>query len=100
MTIPLTFDWTALAWLYTRLRLWWAGRRWRRLSLPLVLALFSGCVPTAQFEETQSAAQVEGEGRRRAELQAQQLAAENEQLRAQMQQEKQALDERESRSDA
>ncbi|HYQ16117.1 MAG TPA: hypothetical protein VEQ58_10175 [Polyangiaceae bacterium] len=94
MTIPLTFDWTALAWLFTRLRLYWRARRWPRLSLPLVLALFSGCVPATQFEETQSAAQVAGEGQRRAELQAQQLTAENEQLRAQMQQEKRALDER------
>ena len=52
-------------------------------------------MPATQFEETQSAAQVEGEGRRRAEEQAQALARENEQLRAQMQQEKQALEQRE-----
>ena len=63
MSIPLTFDWLTLAWLKTRLHLWWrVGRASpRQLALLLVLGLFSGCVPVTRFEETQSAAQVEME---------------------------------------
>jgi chromosome segregation ATPase len=62
--------------------------------LLLLLGVFSGCVPVTRFEETQSAAQVEMEGRRRSEYQASQLQTENAELRAQMQQQRQSLDER------
>jgi flagellar motor protein MotB len=96
VTIPLTFDWLTVAWLKTRLSLWLRGRvSPRKLALLFLLGVFSGCVPATRFEETQSAAQVEMEGRRRSEQRAQELQAENAQLRAQMQQSAQALDERE-----
>ena len=97
MSIPLTFDWLTLAWLKLRLHLWWRRRRSspRQLAWLLALGVLSGCVPVTRFEETQSAAQVELEGRRRSEYQASQLEVENKQLRAQMQQQSQALDERE-----
>lgn len=97
MSIPLTFDWLTLAWLKTRLQLWWrAGRSSpRQLALLLVLGVFSGCVPVTRFEETQSAAQVEMEGRRRSEYQVSQLQAELAELRQRMQQQSQAIDERE-----
>jgi hypothetical protein len=94
VSIPLTFDWATLAWLYTRLRWWWRARAAGLPSL-LLLGLLSGCVPALQLEESQSAAAVEKETRHRAEAQLQQLQAENEQLRAKMLAEKQALDERE-----
>jgi chromosome segregation ATPase len=55
----------------------------------------SGCVPVTRFEETQSAAQVELEGRRRSEYEVSQLKAENAQLRSQLQGQDRALDERE-----
>lgn len=96
MTIPLTFDWLTVAWVKTRLELWLRGRvSPRKLALLLLLGLFSGCVPATRFEEAQSAAQVETEGRKRSEQEVQALQAENAQLRAQMQQSAQALDERE-----
>lgn len=95
VTIPLTFDWLTLAWMKTRLALWWRGRPAPRAVLALLLGVLSGCVPVTRFEETQSAAQVEMEGRRRSEQQRQQLEAENAQLRAQMQEKDQALDDRE-----
>ena len=92
MTIPLTFDWLTVAWLKLRLHLWWrSGRSPRQLALLLVLGVFSGCVPVTRFEEAQSAAQVEMEGRRRAEYQVGELKAENSQLLARMQQQSQAL---------
>lgn len=91
MSIPLTIDWATLSWLDTRVRIW---LRSRRRALLLLLATLSGCVPATQFEETQSAAQVERAGRLRAEQQAQDLNQENGQLRAQMQQEKRELDAR------
>lgn len=96
MTIPLTFDWLTLAWLKMRLQLWWQHGQVprRRLALLLVLGVVSGCVPVTRFEETQSAAQVEMEGRRRSEYQVSQLTAENAQLRSQMQQQGQVLDDR------
>lgn len=98
MTIPLTFDWLTVAFLRTRLALWWRSRLpARHWLLALLLGALSGCVPVTRFEETQSAAQVEMEGRRRSEQQAQQLAAENAQLRAQMQEKSQALEERDER---
>lgn len=95
MSIPLTFDWLTLAWLKTRLHLWWrVGRASpRQLALLLVLSLFSGCVPVTRFEETQSAAQVEMEGRRRSEYQVAQLQKELAELRQRMQQQSQSLDE-------
>ncbi len=99
----MTFDAMTLAWMrgegvrrWLRLATWW-----RRLRLhPLVLALLwlgvcSGCVPVTRFEETQSAAQVEMEGRRRVEFQLAQLKDENAELRAQMQQQGSTLEERE-----
>jgi hypothetical protein len=97
VSIPLTFDWLTLAWLKTRFQLWWRGRRVvspRQLALLLVLGIFSGCVPVTRFEETQSAAQVEMEGRRRSEYQLTRLEAENAELRARMQQQSQLVDER------
>ena len=96
VSIPLTFDWLTLAWLKTRLHLWWRVGRVspRQLVLLLVLGLLSGCVPATQFEETQSAAQVEMEGRRRSEYQVSQLKTENAELRAQMQKQSQVLDDR------
>ncbi len=98
MTIPLTFDWLTVAWMRTRLALWWRGRATRRhWLLVLWLGVVSGCVPVTRFEETQSAAHVEMEGRRRSEHQVQQLEAENAQLRAQMQEKSQALSERDER---
>jgi hypothetical protein len=93
VSIPLTFDWATVAWLCARLRWWWRGRA-GRLALLAMLGIVSGCVPALQYEETQSAAAVEKEGRRRSEEQLQQLKAENEQLRAKMLAEKQASDER------
>lgn len=96
MSIPLTFDWLTLAWLKTRLQLWL--RDWRvaqrRLAWLLLLGVFSGCVPVTRFEETQSAAQVEMEGRRRSEYEVAQLKTENADLRARMQQQSQILDSR------
>lgn len=99
----MTFDEVTLAWMrgegarrWLRLVTWW-----RRLRLhPLVLAslwlgVCSGCVPVTRFEETQSAAQVEMEGRRRVELQLAQLKAENAELRTQMQEQGRTLEERE-----
>jgi hypothetical protein len=97
VSIPLTFDWLTLAWLKTRFHLWWRERRVvspRQLPLLLVLGVFSGCVPVTRFEETQSAAQVEMEGRRRSEYQLTRLEAENAELRARMQQQSQLVDER------
>jgi hypothetical protein len=91
----LTIDWATLAWLQIRLRLWLRARYARQLALLLALgALAGGCVPATQFEESQSAAQVEREGRRRAEQQAQELGDENARLRQQMQQEKREIEER------
>jgi hypothetical protein len=52
-------------------------------------------VPVTRFEETQSAAQVEMEGRRRTEYRLEQLQAENAELRARMQEQGVALEERE-----
>jgi hypothetical protein len=98
VSIPLTFDWLTLAWLKTRLHLWWRGRRVvspRQWASLLVLGVLSGCVPVTRFEETQSAARVEMEGRRRSEYQLERLAAENAELRARMQQQSQVVDERE-----
>lgn len=96
VSIPLTFDWLTLAWLKTRLQLWLRHRRVspRQLALLWLLGVLSGCVPITRFEETQSAAQVEMEGRRRSEFQVSELKAENDALRAQMQQQSRALDER------
>lgn len=97
MSIPLTFDWLTLAWLKTRVQLWLRQRRVspRHLALLLLVGVLSGCVPITRFEETQSAAAVEMEGRRRSEYEATQLKTENEALRAQMQQQSRALDDRE-----
>ena len=96
MSIPLTFDWLTLAFLTTRLHLWWrAGRSSpRQLALLLVLGVFSGCVPATRFEETQSAAQVEMEGRRRSEYQVSQLQGELAGLQQQLQNQRQILDDR------
>jgi hypothetical protein len=97
VTIPLTFDGLTLAWLSTRLSLWWRRTRVspRQLALLLLLGVFSGCVPATRFEEAQSAAQVELSGRQRAEYQISQLQTENQQLRTQTQQAARTLDERE-----
>jgi hypothetical protein len=98
VTIPLTFDWLTLTWMRTRVALWWRAKvPAKNWLLVLLLGVLSGCVPVARFEETQSAAQVESEGRRRFEQQVQQLEAENAQLRSQMQQKDRALDERDER---
>jgi hypothetical protein len=95
VSIPLTIDWNALSWLGTRLGCFWRARPAARLMLlGWVLASLTACVPTTQFEETQSAAQVEREGRRRAEQQVQEASRENAELRQQMQQEKRELDQR------
>jgi hypothetical protein len=94
VSIPLTFDWATLAWLYTHFRSWWRGRAPAAVALSLLVGV-SGCVPVLQLEESQSAAQVEQEGRRRSEAQLAQTEAENERLRAQMREEQQTLEERE-----
>ncbi len=94
MSIPLTFDWLTVAWMRTRLGLWWRGRGLRQWLLLLVLGVLSGCVPATRFEETQSAAQVEMETRRRVEQQLQKAEAENAELRARMDAEKRALEQR------
>lgn len=96
MSIPLTFDWAALGFLKMRVALWWKQRRFPAISLALlsVISVLSGCVPVTRYEETQSAASVELEGRRRAEYQLQQLKQENAQLQTQMQQQSRSLDER------
>ena len=96
VSIPLTFDSLTLAWLKTRVQVWWRiGRASpRQLALLLVLGMFAGCVPATRFEETQSAAQVEMEGRRRAEYQVSGLTAELAELRAQLQKQSQVIDER------
>jgi len=97
VTIPLTFDWLTLTWLSIRLSLWWRCARVspRRLAWLLLLGVVTGCVPVTRFEEAQSAAEVALAGQRRAEQQIAQLHAENQQLDAQTQQAKRALDERE-----
>ncbi len=96
MSIPLTFDWSTLVWLKARLSCWWRRKRPPALALSLLglLVLVSGCVPATRFEETQSAAQVELEGRRRAERELAQIQAENSELRAQLQQQDQRLEAR------
>jgi flagellar motor protein MotB len=100
VTIPLTFDWLTVAWLTLRLSLWWrAGAApslvARRPWLLLLLGILSGCVPVTRFEETQSAAQVEMEGRRRSEQEVSRLEAENHSLRAQLAQQQSTLEARE-----
>lgn len=101
MSIPLTFDWLTLAWFKLRLGLWWKSRRGLRLRVPpralalvLVVLAISGCVPVTRFEETQSAAEVEMAGRRRAEQQIAQLRAEIDGLRASLSRQGATLDER------
>lgn len=94
MSIPLTIDWATLNWLQLRLRCWWHARARLGVVLWCLLGAGGGCIPATQLEETQSAVQVESEGRRRAEQHALDLATENAQLRAQMQEEKRAIDER------
>lgn len=96
MSIPLNIDWLTLTWLKTRAACWWRRTRLHPLALALlVLGVFSGCVPVTRFEETQSAAQVEMEGRRRVEYQTVQLKAEIAQLRAQLAQQGQTIEQRE-----
>jgi flagellar motor protein MotB len=97
VSIPLTFDWLTVAWMKTRLELWLSGHPVspRQLWLLLLLGVLSGCVPITRFEEAQSAAQVETEGRRRSESEVSQLKSEIDQLHTQMQQQTRALDERE-----
>lgn len=96
VSIPLTFDWLTLAWLKTGLQLWWRGRAQapHQLALLLLLSVFTGCVPVTRFEETQSAAQVEMDGRRRSEHQVAQLQTENAELRSRLQQQSETLDDR------
>lgn len=96
VSIPLTFDWLTLAWLKTGLQLWWRGRAEapHQLALLLLLSVFTGCVPVTRFEETQSAAQVEMDGRRRSEHQVAQLQTENAELRSRLQQQSETLDDR------
>jgi hypothetical protein len=103
VTILLTFDEVTLSWArsegvrrWLRLASWWRRLRLHPLALALVLlGVCSGCVPVTRFEETQSAAHVEMEGRRRVEYELSQLKAENDALRAQMQQRDTTLEERE-----
>lgn len=97
MTIPLTFDWLTLASIRTQLTLWWRRGRLgaRQLALLTLLGVLSGCVPVTRFEETQSAAAVEQEGRRRAEARLVELQAENLRLSEQAQKQAQALEARE-----
>lgn len=96
VSIPLTLDWLTLTWLKVRLHLWWRRGRLspRHWALLLLLGVFSGCVPVTRFEETQSAAQVELEGRRRAEYQLAELKLENGRLLAEAQRQARLLDER------
>ena len=95
MSIPLTFDWLTLTWLKVRAALWWRRGRLHPLALALVVVgVASGCVPVTRFEETQSAAQVEMEGRRRAEHQLDQLKAENAELSARLRDQGQKLEAR------
>jgi len=103
VTIPLTFDALTLAWMkgvgherWSRAASWWRRLRLHPLALALLLlGVCSGCVPVTRFEETQSAAQVEMEGRRRVEYRLEQLKAENAELRGRMQEQGEALEERE-----
>jgi hypothetical protein len=98
VTIPLTFDWLTLTWLRTRVLLWLRLRvSARNRLLVLLLGVLGGCVPVTRLEETQSAAQVEMEGRRRSEQQARELEAENARLRAEMEQKSRAVEERDER---
>lgn len=95
MGIPLTIDAMTLTWIKWRLGAWWRrGRRGPLVLVLLSLALGSGCVPVTRFEEAQSAAQVELEGRRRTEQQLAEVERENAQLRAQTQQQGAALEQR------
>jgi hypothetical protein len=85
VSIPLTFDWLTLTWLKVRTAVWWRRARLHPLALALVLlGVVSGCVPVTRFEETQSAAHVEMEGRRRAEHALERLKAENAELSARL----------------
>lgn len=96
MSIPLTFDWSTLAWLKLRAGAWWRRARLNPLALALVsCGVFAGCVPVTRFEETQSAAQVEMEGRRRAEHALSRLEAENAELRARAARQGEAIEQRE-----
>jgi flagellar motor protein MotB len=90
--MPLTIDLLTLTWLKVRASLW-LGRRRGSLSL-LFLASLASCVPATRFEEAQSAAQVEMEGRRRAEHELALAKAQNEQLAAQMRGQTSDLDQR------
>ncbi len=90
--MPLTLDSMTLTWLSTRISLWLVMSR-GLLGL-LLLGFFSGCVPAMRFEETQSAAQVEMEGRRRAEHEVQQLKAKNQELLGRMREQGSLIDER------
>lgn len=60
----------------------------------MALGVCSGCVPVTRFEETQSAAQVEMAGRRRAETRLADLQTENEQLKQQLDQQNSRLEQR------
>jgi chromosome segregation ATPase len=95
VTIPLTFDWLTLTWLRVRAALLWRRARLHPLALALLLlGIGSGCVPVTRFEETQSAAQVEMEGRRRAEERIEQLNAEQAELLARLREQQQKLEAR------
>lgn len=95
MTIPLTFDWLTLTWLKVRAALLWRRARLHPLAFALlVLGVCSGCVPVTRFEETQSAAQVEMEGRRRAEYRIEQLKAEQAELIGRLLEQRQKLEAR------
>jgi hypothetical protein len=97
VTIPLTFDWLTLTWLKVRAALLWRRVRLHPLALAfalLGLGVCSGCVPVTRFEETQSAAQVEMEGRRRAEYRIEQLKAEQAELLARLLEQRQKLEAR------
>ncbi len=95
MSIPLTIDWLTLTWLKLRAGVWWRRARLNPLAFALLLlGVCSGCVPVTRFEETQSAAEVEMEGRRRAEYGIEQIKAENAELRARLSQQGAALSQR------
>jgi hypothetical protein len=94
VSFPLTIDWLTVTWLELRVSLWWRRQRWLIRVLAL-LALATGCVPVTQFEESQSAAQVEAGGRERAESQLAAQRAENAALRERLAQQGATLEQRE-----
>src|SRR5258706_6972120 len=91
MILPL--DPLTIAWLRARVTVWLANAG--LVSLFVLLGAVSGCVPATRFEEAQSAAQVEMDGRRLAEQEIVALKAEKQALQGRLAEQGRALGDRE-----